>query len=87
MERWLRKAADAAALGTSTSISSVEIGSPRSSLICTRVTLDGDVLGDHRDDLFLQHGKQIGLADEGALMRQQHLQALARDRRRGAPAE
>ena len=31
-----RSAAAAAALGTSTSISSVEIGSPRSSLICTR---------------------------------------------------
>ena len=41
----------------------------------------------HRDDLLLQHGEQIGLADERALVRQQHLQSLARNRRRVTPPE
>src|SRR5271165_2806710 len=51
------------------------------------LALDRDVLGDDRDDLLLQHGQQIRLADEGALMRQQHLEPLARDRRGIAAAE
>ena len=37
--------------------------------------------------ILLQHGEQIRLADEGTFMRQQHLEPLARDRRRIAPAE
>ena len=51
------------------------------------VALDRHVLGDHLDDLLLQHRKEIRLADEGALMRQQHLQPLARDGRRTIAAK
>ena len=37
----------------------------------------------YRQDFFLQCRQQIGFADDAALMRQQHLQPIPRDRRRG----
>src|SRR5215216_5392869 len=51
------------------------------------VAIDGDVLGDHGEDLLAQDRDEVGAADGGALMREQQLQALAGDGRRAAAAE
>ena len=66
--------------GISMSISSVLTAAPAIQFHLDLFAVDRDVLGDHRQNLFLQRGDQIGMAAEGALMRQQYLQAVARDR-------
>src|SRR5262249_47866638 len=51
------------------------------------VALDRHVPRDNREDLFLEHGDKIHLAGEGAFVRQQDLQPLARHGSGAAPAE
>src|SRR4051794_11514386 len=46
-----------------------------------------DMLGDHAQDVLAQHGDQPRLAGRAALMRQQDLKALARQRGGAAPGE
>src|SRR5262249_2606329 len=50
------------------------------------VRVDRDVTPHHRQDLLPQHRDQVGLTDQTALVFQQDLQPLARDRRGAAAA-
>ena len=50
------------------------------------VGIEGDMAGDDREDFFAQHAEQIGLVARLALVGEEDLQALARNRR-GARGE
>ena len=57
--------------------------SPRVHLDLHLVAVDRDVLRDHREDLLAQHARRGPSSPrDGALVREQHLQPVAGDRRR-----
>ena len=74
-------------VGISMSTSSVETESPRSILTCTLSASTVHVLRDDGEDLLAQQRDEVGAAGDGALVGEQDLQPVARDRRRCAALE